>query len=158
MSSLAEPVPSWAILVPTIPRRAESFHRLMDRLLPQVQAINNARSAENDWAPVAIIAWLNEGHRLGLGAIRDEMLRYADLAGFEYVSFIDDEGIRLAKARGTWLGFDIYNTEYTLAEGEKNGVLPENIAKERAVGTLQRENFAKAARAMRRCATVTTII
>lgn len=65
----------------------------------------------------------------------------------EHVSFIDDEGIALAKQRGAWLGFDIYNTEYTLAEGEKNGVLPENIAKERAVGTQQRENFRKAARA-----------
>lgn len=71
-------------------------------------------------------------------------------AGFdtiEHVSFIDDGGIKAAKARGTFLGFDIYNTEYTLAEGEKNGVLPENIEKERRVGTLQRENFRKAAQA-----------
>lgn len=71
----------------------------------------------------------------------------AGIDTIEHVSFIDDEGIRLAKDRGTWLGFDVYNTDYTLAEGEKNGVLPENIAKERAVGTLQRENFRKAARA-----------
>ena len=71
----------------------------------------------------------------------------AGIDTIEHVSFIDDEGIRLAKANGTWLGFDIYNTEYTLAEGEKNGVLPENIAKEHQVGTVQRENFAKAAKA-----------
>ncbi len=71
----------------------------------------------------------------------------AGIDTIEHVSFIDDEGIALAKARGAWLGFDIYNTDYTLAEGAKNGVLPENIAKEREVGTLQRENFRKAARA-----------
>lgn len=69
----------------------------------------------------------------------------AGIDTIEHVSFIDAEGIQLAKARGTWLGFDIYNTEYTLAEGERNGVLPENIAKERQVGAIQRENFRKAA-------------
>ena len=77
-------------------------------------------------------------------------IRAAIEAGFdtiEHVSFIDDAGIRAAKARGTFLGFDIYNTEYTLSEGEKNGVLPENIEKERRVGTIQRENFRKAAQA-----------
>ncbi|TKD52979.1 Xaa-Pro dipeptidase [Sphingomonas baiyangensis] len=79
-----------------------------------------------------------------------EGIRAAIEAGFdtiEHVSFIDDAGIAAAKARGTYLGFDIYNTEYTLAEGAKNGVLPENIEKERRIGTQQRENFRKAARA-----------
>lgn len=77
-------------------------------------------------------------------------IRAAIEAGFdtiEHVSFIDDAGIKAAKAKGTFLGFDIYNTEYTLSEGEKNGVLPENIEKERRVGTIQRENFRKAAQA-----------
>ena len=79
-----------------------------------------------------------------------EGIRAAIEAGFdtiEHVSFIDDAGIKAARAKGTFLGFDIYNTEYTLAEGEKNGVLPENIEKERRVGTIQRENFRKAAAA-----------
>ena len=71
----------------------------------------------------------------------------AGIDTIEHVSFIDAEGIALAKGRGTYLGFDVYNTDYTLSEGAKNGVLPENIAKERAVGTLQRENFRAAARA-----------
>lgn len=71
----------------------------------------------------------------------------AGIDTIEHVSFIDAEGIALARRQGTWLGFDIYNTEYTLSEGEKNGVLPENIAKERAVGTQQRENFRRAAQA-----------
>jgi imidazolonepropionase-like amidohydrolase len=71
----------------------------------------------------------------------------AGIDTIEHVSFIDDEGVALAKQRGTWLGFDVYNTEYTLAEGEKNGVLRENIDKERQVGTVQRDNFRRAARA-----------
>jgi imidazolonepropionase-like amidohydrolase len=65
-------------------------------------------------------------------------------AGFttiEHASFLDDEAIRMAVRRGTFLSMDIYNTEYTLAEGERNNVLPENIAKEREVGTRQRESF-----------------
>ncbi|MGB3722073.1 MAG: amidohydrolase family protein [Pacificimonas sp.] len=62
----------------------------------------------------------------------------------EHASYLDDEAIRLAKANGTAFSMDIYNTEYTLAEGEKNGVLPESIAKERQVGSIQRESFRKA--------------
>jgi len=71
----------------------------------------------------------------------------AGIDTIEHVSFIDDEGIALSKQKGTWLGFDIYNTEYTLSEGKKNGVLEENLEKERRVGTIQRDNFRKAARA-----------
>ncbi len=88
MSSPVDPVPSWAILVPTIPRRAESFRRLMDRLLPQISAIQPGATLKHS---PAVLAWLNEGHPQGLGYIRDEMLRYADLCGFEYVSFVDDD-------------------------------------------------------------------
>ena len=39
---------------------------------------------------------------------------------------------------------DIYNTEYTLSQGAANGVLEENIAKERALSQAQRDNFRKA--------------
>jgi imidazolonepropionase-like amidohydrolase len=42
---------------------------------------------------------------------------------------------------------DIYNTEYTQAEGKKNGVLEENLAKDRDIAELQRENFRRAHRA-----------
>ena len=96
----------------------------------------------------------DEAHMLGMkvaahahGADGIKAAIRAGIDTIEHVSFIDDEGIRLAKERGTWLGFDVYNTEYTLAEGAKNGVLPENIEKERRVGTIQRENFAKAVKA-----------
>lgn len=96
----------------------------------------------------------DEAHMLGMKAAAHahgtDGIKAAIRAGIdtiEHVSFIDDEGIRLAKEHGTWLGFDIYNTEYTLAEGTKNGVLEENLAKERQVGVAQRENFRKAAKA-----------
>ncbi|WP_284125510.1 Xaa-Pro dipeptidase [Parerythrobacter aestuarii] len=77
-------------------------------------------------------------------------IKAAILAGFdtiEHASFIDDEGIRLAKERGTFLSMDIFNTEYTLSEGEKNGVLKENLDKERLVSKAQRDNFSKAHKA-----------
>ena len=36
---------------------------------------------------------------------------------------------------------DIYNDDYILAEGEKNGVFAESLAKERLIGRKQRETF-----------------
>lgn len=92
----------------------------------------------------------DEAHMLGLkiaahahGADGIKAAIRAGIDTIEHVSFIDAEGIKLAKEKGTWLGFDIYNTEYTLSEGAKNGVREENLEKERRVGTAQRENFRK---------------
>ncbi|AUN29413.1 Xaa-Pro dipeptidase [Niveispirillum cyanobacteriorum] len=65
----------------------------------------------------------------------------------EHASFIDDEGIKLAKERGTYLSMDIYNTEYILSAGEAAGFLPESLAKERVVGKTQRESFSRAVKA-----------
>ncbi|MBS0631130.1 MAG: amidohydrolase family protein [Verrucomicrobia bacterium] len=71
----------------------------------------------------------------------------AGVASIEHASFIDDEGIALAIAHGTYLVPDIYNDDYILAEYGRLGY-PENIlAKERLVGRTQRENFAKAVKA-----------
>jgi imidazolonepropionase-like amidohydrolase len=42
---------------------------------------------------------------------------------------------------------DIYNTEYTQSEGKKNGVLEDNLRKDREIADLQRENFRRAHRA-----------
>jgi imidazolonepropionase-like amidohydrolase len=42
---------------------------------------------------------------------------------------------------------DIKNTDYTQAEGRKNGELEENIRKDREIGQIQRDNFRKAHRA-----------
>ncbi|TRD12781.1 amidohydrolase family protein [Erythrobacter insulae] len=62
----------------------------------------------------------------------------------EHASFIDDEGIRLAKETGAYLSMDIYVTEFILGEGEKAGILPESLDKERMTGKTQRDNFRKA--------------
>ncbi|GMN02131.1 amidohydrolase family protein [Erythrobacter sp. MTPC3] len=62
----------------------------------------------------------------------------------EHASFIDDEGIRLAKESGAYLSMDIYVTEFILGEGEAAGILPESLEKERLVGQTQRDNFRKA--------------
>ena len=81
-------------------------------------------------------------HAHGTESIKDAIR--AGIDSIEHSSLIDDEGIRLAKEHGTYLVFDIYNDDYILSNGEKNGVLPESLAKERQIGRLQRENFRKA--------------
>ncbi|MFI5087560.1 MAG: amidohydrolase family protein, partial [Terriglobales bacterium] len=81
-------------------------------------------------------------HAHGAESIRDAIR--AGIDSIEHSSLIDDEGIRLAKEHGTYLVFDIYNDDYILAMGEKAGMLPESIEKEKQIGRLQRENFRKA--------------
>ena len=68
----------------------------------------------------------------------------AGIDTIEHASLIDDEGIRLAKERGAYLSMDIYNTEYTQSEGQKNGVLEDNLRKDREIADTQREGFRKA--------------
>ena len=81
-------------------------------------------------------------HAHGAAGIR-EAIR-AGVNTIEHASLIDDEGIRLAKQYGAWLSMDIYNTDYTQSEGRKNGVLEDNLRKDREIGELQRENFRRA--------------
>jgi imidazolonepropionase-like amidohydrolase len=81
-------------------------------------------------------------HAHGTQSIKDGIR--AGIDSIEHSSLIDDEGIALAKQHGTFLVFDIYNDDYILSEGEKAGMLPESIEKEKALGRLQRENFRKA--------------
>ena len=84
-------------------------------------------------------------HAHGASGIRGAILAGAD--SIEHASLIDDEGIRLAKARGTYLSMDIYNDDFILAEGERNGIEPASLDKERQIGRLQRANFQKAVKA-----------
>jgi imidazolonepropionase-like amidohydrolase len=81
-------------------------------------------------------------HAHGTAGIKSAILAGAD--SIEHASFIDPEGIRLAKRNGTYLSMDIYVTEYILGRGAQAGILEENLAKERTVGKIQRENFRKA--------------
>lgn len=67
----------------------------------------------------------------------------------EHVSLVDDEGIELAltRTKPTYFSMDIKNTDYTQAEGKKNGVLEDNLRKDREVAQIQRDNFRKAYKA-----------
>jgi len=78
-------------------------------------------------------------HAHGTSGIKDAIRAGVD--SVEHVSFLDEEGAKLAKERGTYFSMDIYNTEYTLAFGAQNGVPEENINKERQVSVRQRESF-----------------
>ncbi len=86
-------------------------------------------------------------HAHGASGIRAAIR--AGIDTIEHASLVDDEGIRLAVQRKqpVWFAMDIYNTEYTQSEGRKNGVLEENLRKDREVAQIQRDNFQKAHRA-----------
>jgi imidazolonepropionase-like amidohydrolase len=84
-------------------------------------------------------------HAHGTVGIRNALLAGVDT--IEHASILDDETIALAKEKGAYLSMDIYNTEYTLAEGEKNGVLPESMDKERSISKIQRASFTAANKA-----------
>jgi imidazolonepropionase-like amidohydrolase len=73
----------------------------------------------------------------------------AGIDTIEHASLVDDEGIKLAAARmrPVWFSMDIFNTDYTQAEGAKNGVLEDNLRKDREVAQIQRDNFRKAHKA-----------
>ena len=81
-------------------------------------------------------------HAHGTSGIKDAIR--AGVNTIEHASLIDEEGIALAKQHGAWLSMDIYNGTYTALEGKKNGVLEENLKKDRDITDLQRENFRKA--------------
>src|SRR5204863_3211230 len=84
-------------------------------------------------------------HAHGASGIKAAILGGVDT--IEHASLVDAEGISLAVKKGTYFGMDIYNTDYTQAEGKKNGVLEENLQKDRDIGDIQRENFRKALKA-----------
>ena len=104
-------------------------------------------------------AIVEEAHRAGrkvaAHAHGTQSIKEAIRAGvdsIEHASLIDEEGIKLAKEHGTFLVMDIYNDDFILEEGLKMGMLPESIEKEKAIGKLQRESFARAAKAGARMA------
>ncbi|MBA5635888.1 amidohydrolase family protein [Duganella sp. LX20W] len=99
-------------------------------------------------------AIVDEAHKLGrkvaAHAHGASSIRAAITAGVdsvEHASLIDEQGIRLAREKGTYLVMDIYDDDFILQEGAKAGMLPESIDKERALGQLQRDNFRKAFKA-----------
>jgi imidazolonepropionase-like amidohydrolase len=84
-------------------------------------------------------------HAHGTSGINDALRAGVDT--IEHASLADEESFRLAKANGAWFSMDIYDDDYILAEGAKNGVHEESLAKERLIGRKQRETFRAAVRA-----------
>jgi imidazolonepropionase-like amidohydrolase len=99
---------------------------------------------------VAVAEAARWGRRVAAHAHGTEGIKMAVRAGvasIEHGSLLDDEAIRLMKARGTYLVADIYVTDYILAEFARLGYAPVVLEKERQVGREQRESFRKAVRA-----------
>ncbi len=101
-----------------------------------------------------IKAAVDEAHRLGLkvaahahglSGINDCLRAGCDT--IEHASLANEESFRLAKEHGAWFSMDIYDDDYILAEGPKNGMFEESLAKEREIGLKQRQTFRDAYKA-----------
>ena len=117
---------------------------------------HNDEPGQQQMTPDELSAVADEAHMAGLrvaahahGAAGIKAAINAGIDTIEHASLVDDEGIRLAVARKqpVWFAMDIYNTDYTQAEGKKNGVLEDSLRKDREIGQLQRDNFRKAYKA-----------
>jgi len=84
-------------------------------------------------------------HAHGTQGIKNALVAGVD--SIEHGSLIDDEGIQIMLKQGAWLVADIYNDDYLLGKAIEFHLPQESIDKERAIGQLQRDNFAKAAKA-----------
>lgn len=84
-------------------------------------------------------------HAHGVEGIKDAIRAGVD--SVEHASLADAEAIQMAKAKGTWFSMDIYDDDYILAEGAKNGVFAESLAKEKEIGLKQRQTFRAAVKA-----------
>jgi imidazolonepropionase-like amidohydrolase len=97
---------------------------------------------------VEMQALVDEAHQLGLrvavhahgaSGIKDAIRAGVDT--IEHASLADQEAFALAKQHGTYFSMDIYDDDYIMAEGEKNGTFKESLEKEREIGRKQRETF-----------------
>jgi imidazolonepropionase-like amidohydrolase len=84
-------------------------------------------------------------HAHGARGIKNAVTAGVD--SIEHGSLIDDEGIAMMVKRGTWLVADIYNDDYILGRAREFHIPEEFIEKEKKLGQLQRDNFAKAVKA-----------
>lgn len=117
---------------------------------------HNTEPGQQQLTEPELTAIADEAHMWGLrvaahahGAAGIKAAIKSGIDTIEHASLVDDEGIKLAVARPrpVWFAMDIYNTDYTQAEGKKNGVLEDNLRKDREIGQLQRDNFRKAFKA-----------
>ena len=84
-------------------------------------------------------------HAHGAQGIKNAVTAGVD--SIEHGSLIDDEGIAMMLAHKTYLVADIYNDDYLLGKAIEFHLPQESIDKEKLVGRVQRENFAKAVKA-----------
>jgi imidazolonepropionase-like amidohydrolase len=110
----------------------------------------NTEPGQQQLSETELRAIADEAHQWGLrvaahahGADGIKAAIRAGIDTIEHASLVDAEGIRLAVARKqpVWFSMDIYNTEYTQAEGRKNGELEENMRKDREIAQAQRDGF-----------------
>jgi imidazolonepropionase-like amidohydrolase len=113
---------------------------------------SNPKSEE--FTPEELLAAVDEASHFGLRVaahahapvgIKNAIL--AGVASVEHATLIDDEGIALAKQRGTYLVMDIYDDECIQSEGTKGNMPADFLEHDRELGEAQRENFRKALRA-----------
>ena len=117
---------------------------------------HNTEPGQQQLTEAELTAIADEAHMWGLrvaahahGAAGIKAAIKSGIDTIEHASLVDDEGIKLAveRKRPVWFSMDIYNTDYTQTEGKKNGVLEDNLRKDREIGQLQRDNFRKAFKA-----------
>jgi imidazolonepropionase-like amidohydrolase len=92
----------------------------------------------------------NAGRKVAAHAHGAQGIKNAVIAGvdsIEHGSLLDDEGIRLMKEHGTYLVADIYNDDYLVSKAVLFGLPQEQLEKEKQLGQIQRDNFAKAVKA-----------
>jgi imidazolonepropionase-like amidohydrolase len=114
----------------------------------------NTEPGQQQLSETELRAIADEAHQWGLrvaahahGADGIKAAIRAGIDTIEHASLIDAEGIRLAREHGTVLVMDIYNSEYTQEHGAANGVLEDNLRKDREIAQVQRDNFRAAHRA-----------
>jgi len=115
---------------------------------------HNTEPGQQQLSEEEMRAVAEEAHQWGLrvaahahGAAGIRAAIRAGIDTIEHASLIDAEGIRLAREHGTWLVMDIYNSEYTQEHGAENGILEDNLRKDREIAQAQRDNFRAAHRA-----------
>lgn len=116
----------------------------------------NTEPGQQQLSETEMRAIADEAHQWGVrvaahahGAAGIKAAIRAGIDTIEHASLADAEAIRLAVARKqpVWFSMDIYNTEYTQAEGRKNGTLEDNLRKDREIAQAQRDAFRAAHRA-----------
>ena len=71
----------------------------------------------------------------------------AGVASVEHAEMIDDEGLAMAKQRGTYLDMDIYDEECIQEQGRRGRIPKDFLQHDAELGQLQRDSFRKAVKA-----------